>query len=195
MHADAAAAVIGSKVIQFLSEEVADTPLAKRNGSAVFSGGSEATNRRRTLLSSLQARGSPLLSLLIAAASAYMQSSIANTSNGETAEAEKNQGAVRASLEALAALASWLPLKVLKDSQLLDVCSSLLQSPPLQGHAVEVLLQVLQLHCSGNLVSPVGKVGICLQASSSGLRDFCFPPLIQSFLAEGGCASADLQQE
>lgn len=141
--ADAAAAVIGSKVIQFLSEEVAETPLSKRNGSVVFSGGSEAAKRRRTLLSSLQSHSSPLLSLLIAAASAYMQSSISNTSQGETAAAEENNGAVRSCLEALSALSSWLPIKVLKDSQLLDVCSSLLQSPPLQGHAVEVLMQVL----------------------------------------------------
>ena len=143
MHADAAAAVIGSKVIQFLSEEVAETPLAKRNGSVVFSGGTEAANRRRSLLTALQVHASPLLSLLISAASAYMKSSITNTAQGDSNEAEKNHGAVRAGLEALSALSSWLPLKALKESQLMDVCSSLLQSPPLQGHAVEVLMQVL----------------------------------------------------
>jgi hypothetical protein len=142
IYAGAAAAVIGSKVAQFLSEEVAETPLAKRNGSMVFAGGQEATRRRRSLLASLQAHAVPLLSLLINAASAYMQSSIAAGSTGDAAEAERCQAAVRAALEALAALSSWLPLKALKASQLLDVCSSLLQSPPLQQHAVEVLLQV-----------------------------------------------------
>lgn len=142
MCADAASAVIGSKVVQFLSEEVAETPLSKRNRSTVFAGGSEAAQRRRSLLNTMQSCSSPLLSLLIAAASAYMQSSITNISQGQNLEAEKNQTAVKASLEALAALSSWLPLKILKESQLLDMCSSLLQSPQLQSYAIEVLTQV-----------------------------------------------------
>lgn len=128
---------------QFLSEEVAETPLGtKRNASAVFAGGAEATKRRRSLLAAMQSHAGPLLSLLITAASGYMQASLVSSSNGDSAEAEKSQGAVRATLEALAALASWLPLKTLNESQMLDVCSSLLQSPSLQQHAVEVLLQV-----------------------------------------------------
>jgi hypothetical protein len=144
-------------VVQFLSEEVAETPVSKRNGSVVFSGGSEAVKRRRGLLSALHSNASALLSLLINAASAYMQSSIAKAAQGNTSAAEKDQGAVRASLDALAALASWLPLKVLNDSQMLDLCASLLQTPPLQGHAIEVLTQVL--HCLF-VVTPIADHGV-----------------------------------
>ena len=190
MHADAAAAVIGSKVIQFLSEEVAETPLAKRNGSAVFSGGTEAAKRRRSLLSALQLHASPLLSLLITAASAYMQSSLSSTTQGDTMGAEKNHSAVRAGLEALAALSSWLPLKALKESQLLDVCSSLLQSPPLQQHAVEVLTQVLLPDDSFGIAQAHLHVGLfaCTVLSCAGLLQ----PRIRRRLA---LMHADLQPE
>jgi Exportin 1-like protein len=179
-------------VVQFLSEEVAETPLSKRNGSVVFSGGSEAAKRRRGLLSSLQSNACALLSLLINAVSVYMQSSISQTSQGNTIAAEKDQSAVRASLDALAALASWLPLKVLKDSQLLDVCTSLLQSPPLQGHAVEVLTQVLQLLFCSLCGSSCADMLLCAcSLADCGTRS----PSSVCFLGQWAVVCADLQPE
>eukprot|EP00892_Ulva_mutabilis_P010672 jgi/Ulvmu1/7978/UM004_0211.1 len=138
----ASAAAIGCRITQFLSEEVAEVPLGKRRGSGAFGSSDVASKRRRSLLALMTAQGQQLLTLMVQAASVYMQAGLQAMAEGQAAAAADAQGAVQAALEALAALAGWLPLKVVKESQVLDACASLIQTPALQLPAVEVVLQV-----------------------------------------------------
>lgn len=144
--ADASAAVMGCRMMQFLSEEVSEVPLGKRRGSGAFANSEAANKRRRSLLALMTAHSKELLALVVQAASVYMQAGLQAAAEGQQATAAEAQGAVRAALEALAALAGWLPLKILNDSQVLDACSSLVHTRELQIPAIEVILQVRALH-------------------------------------------------
>lgn len=117
-------------------------PLGKRRGSGAFGSSEVASKRRRSLLALMTAQSQQLLTLMVQAASVYVQAGTQAMAEGQQAAAADSQGAVQAALEALAALAGWLPLKVLKESPVLDACVSLIQTPALQLPAIEVVLQV-----------------------------------------------------
>ena len=133
---------MGCRITQFLSEEVAEVPLGKRRGSGAFGSSEVASKRRRSLLALMTAHSQQLVMLMVQAASVYTQAGAQAVAEGQHAAAADSGGAVRAALEALAALAGWLPLKVLNDSQALDACTSLVQTAELQMPALEVVLQV-----------------------------------------------------
>lgn len=147
---------MGCRIIQFLSEEVAEVPLGKRRGSGAFGSSDTASKRRRSLLALMTAQSQQLLTLVIQSASVYMQAGVQAAAEGQQAVAAENQAAVRAALEAMAALAGWLPLKALKDSQVLQACASLVQTPALQLPAIEVILQVRML-CVPGLILFTGR--------------------------------------
>lgn len=149
-------------------------PLGKRRGSGAFGNSEAANKRRRSLLALMTAQSQELLTLVVQAASVYMQAGLQATAEGQQAAAAENHAAVRAALEALAALAGWLPLKILNDSQVLDACASLVQAPELQILAIEVILQVrVLLGAAWHLCLPQQ----CAHASvASGQRPPGHPP-------------------
>lgn len=146
--ADASAAFVGSKVVQYLSEELGDgavTSKRERNASSSDS----IADRRRILLAAMTQSSAGLLSLQIQSASHYLQLGVAQAA-GDHDKAAASNAAVGAALQAIVALVAWLPMKVMHESSLADACSALMHVKNLQGLVLEILLQVCAacLHAS-----------------------------------------------
>jgi hypothetical protein len=146
--ADASAAFVGSKVVQYLSEELGDgavTSKRERNASSSDS----IADRRRILLAAMTQSSAGLLSLQIQSASHYLQLGVAQAA-GDHDKAAASNVAVGAALQAIVALVAWLPMKVMHESSLADACSALMHVKDLQGLVLEILLQVCAacLHAS-----------------------------------------------
>jgi hypothetical protein len=138
--ADAHAAFVGSKVVQYLSEDLGDgVVLSKGEKSAALS--ESAADRRRVLLSAMTQNSAALLSLQIQSASHYLQAAVAATAEN-AAEVRVYEAAVGAALGAIAALVAWLPMRVMHESSLVEACSALMRVEGFRGPVLEILLQV-----------------------------------------------------
>lgn len=142
--ADANAAFVGSKVAQYLSEELGDgASVGKRDSGAAASDAKAAVARRQTLLAVLTQNGASLLAVQLSSASHYLQQGMAAARSDPTsAETVASKAAIGAALDAAGALAAWLPMSMLRSSSLLDACGTLVRIDEFKAAVLEIIVQV-----------------------------------------------------